>query len=222
MRSLTCLNCCHACCQACFTAFLKAFCAKLKSQYGRDGRLANKIGQVEQFCAEVGQHLLVRPHNARCATPHTAGRYCAVNITSGSRIVTDLGLAQPLRQTEQCLLRDSSREPSASLQMENFADMCWAWHARQDHRNRFLKLEKVSLQEPGCGGGSDSAAAAGGRNQEGGCQDGGASQDINFPGGETSEFQCCCDNSTSTIGSLLFFSLTEVRLACLSSPHITP
>ncbi|CAL5221870.1 g4132 [Coccomyxa viridis] len=50
---------------ACFTAFLRTFCARLKSQYGRDGRLGTKISQVEQFCAEVGQHLLVRPHTAR-------------------------------------------------------------------------------------------------------------------------------------------------------------
>ncbi len=58
--------------QACFTAFLRTFCARLKSQYGRDGRLGTKISQVEQFCAEVGQHLLVRPHAARSALPSHA------------------------------------------------------------------------------------------------------------------------------------------------------
>ncbi|CAK0779917.1 hypothetical protein CVIRNUC_004888 [Coccomyxa viridis] len=50
---------------ACFTAFLRTFCSRLKSQYGKEYRLGSKIGQVEQFCAEVGQHLLVRPHTAR-------------------------------------------------------------------------------------------------------------------------------------------------------------
>ena len=59
--------------QACFTAFLRTFCARLKSQYGRDGRLGTKISQVEQFCAEVGQHLLVRPHTARSDLPGPAG-----------------------------------------------------------------------------------------------------------------------------------------------------
>ena len=54
--------------QACFTAFLRTFCARLKSQYGKEYRLGSKIGQVEQFCAEVGQHLLVRPHTARWAS----------------------------------------------------------------------------------------------------------------------------------------------------------
>lgn len=51
--------------QACFTAFLRTFCSKLKAHYGRNGGLVQKITQVEQFCSEVGQHLLVRPHNAR-------------------------------------------------------------------------------------------------------------------------------------------------------------
>ena len=51
--------------QACFTAFLRAFCERLKREYGRDRRLGEKITQVEHFCSEVGQHLLVRPHNAR-------------------------------------------------------------------------------------------------------------------------------------------------------------
>ena len=47
------------------TAFLRAFCERLKREYGRDRRLGEKITQVEHFCSEVGQHLLVRPHNAR-------------------------------------------------------------------------------------------------------------------------------------------------------------
>ena len=54
--------------QACFTAFLRTFCKRLKREYGRDQRLGDKITQVEHFCSEVGQHLLVRPHNARCVT----------------------------------------------------------------------------------------------------------------------------------------------------------
>lgn len=63
----------YPCVQACFTAFLRTFCGRLKSQYGRDGRLSTKISQVEQFCAEVGQHLLVRPHTARSALLRHAG-----------------------------------------------------------------------------------------------------------------------------------------------------
>jgi hypothetical protein len=55
--------------QACFTAFLRTFCKRLKREYGRDQRLSDKITQVEHFCSEVGQHLLVRPHNARCVPP---------------------------------------------------------------------------------------------------------------------------------------------------------
>ncbi len=51
--------------QACFTALLRTFCERLKREYGHDRRLGDKITQVEHFCAEVGQHLLVRPHNAR-------------------------------------------------------------------------------------------------------------------------------------------------------------
>ena len=73
--------------QACFTGFLRTFCKRLKSQYGRDVRLGTKISQVEQFCAEVGQHLLVRPHTARSAiqTPQPSDPHAQFSVLLACR-----------------------------------------------------------------------------------------------------------------------------------------